>query len=133
VRTASTGQNVSAVNRPIIFPRKRGRPKKIDVIRQIDEDNDSHKEDKNENIPNIKKKPIHKMPIPKELEKPKEKSLADQAVINGVKKLLNNRNSLIEFLSQSTINVDNIKEILDMDVSNILQEGVVNDQVMHLL
>jgi len=59
--------------------------------------------------------------------------LADQAVINGVKKLLQNRKALIEFLLQSTINVDNVKEILDMDVSTILQEGLITDQVMHLL
>jgi len=59
--------------------------------------------------------------------------LADQAVINGVKKLLQNRKALIEFLLQSTINVENVKEILDMDVSTILQEGLITDQVMHLL
>ncbi len=64
---------------------------------------------------------------------PKGMSMADQAVINGVKKLLHNRNSLIEFLGNAVINVDNVKQILDMDVSNILQEGLITQQVIHLL
>jgi hypothetical protein len=32
-RSASSGQVVNPTNRPIVFPRKRGRPKKIDVLR----------------------------------------------------------------------------------------------------
>lgn len=60
-------------------------------------------------------------------------SLNDQAVITGTQRLLENREALIEFLLRSTITVDNVKEILDMDVSNILQEGTITDQVVHLL
>lgn len=69
----------------------------------------------------------------KEPYKPKGISIVDETVISGVRKLLHNREALIDYLSRSTITVDNVKEILDMDVSQILQEGTVNEQVSHLL
>ena len=60
-------------------------------------------------------------------------SLADQAVVAGVRGLLEDREGLIDFLARATITVDNVKEILDLDVSNILQEGNITDQVINLL
>jgi len=40
---------------------------------------------------------------------------------------------LIKFLENTTITPTNVKEILDLNVSNILQTGLVDSRVRHLL
>ena len=37
--------------------------------------------------------------------------------------MLGNRMELVDYLKNITITTENVKEILDLDVSNILQEG----------
>lgn len=44
-------------------------------------------------------------------------------IIDHVKSLLNKRHELIEYLLAIEITIDNVKDILDLDVSGILQEG----------
>ena len=127
----SSNQSPGNLQRPVVQVRKRGRPKKTEII--VKEQDESFEEERDHvSEPQKKKKPIRKVEIMKPIEKPKMSAI-DEAVINGVQKLLNNREGLIDFLSRSSISVDNVKEILDMDVSNILQEGTITEKIIHIL
>lgn len=44
-------------------------------------------------------------------------------MIEELKCVLGNRMELVDYLKNITITTENVKEILDLDVSNILQEG----------
>ena len=53
----------------------------------------------------------------------------DQIIIERIKNLLNNRNELANYLEEISITESNVKEILDLRVSEILQEGPITPKI----
>lgn len=59
--------------------------------------------------------------------------ISDDEIIEKVKSLLDSREELIDYLDTIKITPSNAKDILDLDVSNILQNGQMDYKVRSLL
>lgn len=60
-------------------------------------------------------------------------SESNQALLREISEVVDSRDNLIQFIEKIKITTENVKEILDMNVSNILQNGPVDSKVKNIL
>lgn len=75
---------------------------------------------------------IHKARSPHKLCTSQPLNENDLKIIESIKKVISKRDDLIDYLRSIKITVGNVKQILDLNVTNILQDGHITPQINEL-